>query len=413
VGKALVAVGSVVAALTLTAGSAALAEYARDDSFDGDGLVTVGSDGGDYYNDVQPVDDGYVATGSWDGSRVVIAKHLEDGSLDPTFANDGRRVMDVGDYAYGQEVMPRPSGAFIVLVDTIRGFALVGINSDGSINRDFGERGYVKQGIRRLDLSLHATLDSEQRIVVAASESMADDFTASRLHVWRFGKGGDVDRSFSDGDLTASPRQVNDVRGILTDDEDRVWLVTAQGAKGSWKTAGGSLLRVPESGADVHTVRRFSVWRADGTTPEGIDQRDNGSFLIGLSGPTSARVGVIALDQRGRNVSGYGNAGVVRAECADLCYVFAQELDDNGALVLTGAVDDDASDRVWPADTWVARFTPGGHRDVDFMSGWERVFTLADGRDSAHDVAVDGEGRVLLAGQAGRDAMLLRLAELK
>jgi hypothetical protein len=174
----------------------ALADLSPDSSFGGQGTVIVGSDGLDQFHDVVAVDDGYLAVGAWNnGTRVIVTKYDLAGIKDSTFGDRGRTLIDLGVTASGFEIIERPTGDFLVTAFTDEGFALMVVRGDGSLNRDFGRRGIVKQRTAGF-FTLNATIDDQRRIVMAIGEQTSADWFKSRIHVWRFTRAGNPDRTF-------------------------------------------------------------------------------------------------------------------------------------------------------------------------------------------------------------------------
>jgi hypothetical protein len=232
----------------------------------------------------------------------------------------------------------------------------------------------------------------------------------SRIRVWRFSRDGEPDAKFSGGVVTASPQRVNDVQGVMTDRADRVWLVTSQYASDD-RNAGMSIVRISEDGKLVRTVRRLSVWNRDGTDPVGITRRTDGAILVGVSGSETARVGAFAVTSKGRLIHRYGEGGIVRARCSDLCFVSEQLVDAKGRLILAGGVDPRGGKAWLPTDSWVARLTASGEVDKRFMNGWQHTFNVR-GRhlEIVHGMDLDDQGRLLAAGAAGSKGYLVRFA---
>src|SRR5262249_51878773 len=77
---------------------------------------------------------------------------------------------------------------------------------------------------------------------------------------------------------------------------------------------------------------------------------------------------------------------------------FAVTLQPDGKIVVAGEAGTAGSG--YPEDFLVARFNPNGTLDTSFNngSGWIRVATVPGGFDSAHGVAIDGSGRIVVGG---------------
>jgi uncharacterized delta-60 repeat protein len=146
-----------------------------------------------------------------DSARACVLRLLPDGRLDPSFARDGRAVVDHG---YGNDSAEALvlQGRRIVVAgegrDTAAGarFALARFRRDGRLDRSFGARGrrLVGFGARR-----HAGARAIARtpgggLVVAGSATAEDG--APAIAVARLTRGGRLDRRFSgDGRVVTPP----------------------------------------------------------------------------------------------------------------------------------------------------------------------------------------------------------------
>jgi hypothetical protein len=335
--------------------------------------------------------------------------------VDTTFGKSGATTVRFNGWTGAASITERPSGDFLLTVSRSDGFGLAVVNADGSVNANFG-RGGVVQRLTGSVGGLISAIDSRQRIVVANTDVTSTDPYRSDARVWRFSRGGEPDKRFDGGVVTASPERVNDVQGVMTDGGDRIWLVTSQYAAGD-RNAGMSVVRISESGEAVRVVRRISVWERDGTYPVGITRRADGAILIGVTGAETGRVGAFAVTSKGRLIRSYGDAGVVTARCSDLCFVGEQLVDAQGRLILAGGVDTRDGKAQLPSDSWVGRFTASGNLDKGFMDGWQHTFDVRGrGLELVHGLDVDSQGRLLAAGvtgAAGSLGYLARFANVK
>jgi uncharacterized delta-60 repeat protein len=197
---------------------------APDTSFDGDGRVVTdflpGTDNG--HDAAQAVlvqaDGRIVAAGSGvaGGTSVdfAVARYLPDGSLDPTFSNDGLVTTDFVGYfdeirdlavdTGGRIVTGGQSCEFPGNADEVCDFGLVRYTSDGSLDRRFGRQGRVRtdlggdvgEGIRGV------VVQADGRIVAAGDTSGPG---GSDLGLTRYRADGRLDRSFGVNGVVITP----------------------------------------------------------------------------------------------------------------------------------------------------------------------------------------------------------------
>ena len=130
--------------------------------------------------------------------RIALARVGADGDLNPTFADDGRALvapLDIG----GVEAAARtPDGRVVVLVhDTNDRHALVGLDPDGSVDRDFGDGGVVRIDSRSYGWGSILALPNNK--VLVATENLVARYTAEGTIDRSFGRNGQVDPAVTVG----------------------------------------------------------------------------------------------------------------------------------------------------------------------------------------------------------------------
>ena len=197
---------------------------ALDSSFNGDGqVVTDFLPGADNTHDAAQAvlvqaDGRIVAAGSGvaEGTSVdfAVARYLVDGSLDPTFSNDGRVTSDFVGYfdeirdlavdTGGRLVAGGQSCEFPGNADEVCDFGLARYASDGTLDRRFGRQGRVRtdlggdvgEGIRGV------VVQADGRIVAAGDTAGPG---ASDVGLTRYRSDGRLDRSFGVRGVVITP----------------------------------------------------------------------------------------------------------------------------------------------------------------------------------------------------------------
>jgi uncharacterized delta-60 repeat protein len=124
---------------------------APDTTFSGDGEQTTDLDGADQVSGVAIQPDGkIVAAGSAGGGiYFALARYNADGSLDPTFSGDGKQIPIFGGGLWGEyatAVAIQPNGKIVAVghccdSDIGGAFAVAGLNSDGSLDASWANNG--------------------------------------------------------------------------------------------------------------------------------------------------------------------------------------------------------------------------------------------------------------------------------
>jgi uncharacterized delta-60 repeat protein len=197
---------------------------ALDSSFDGDGRVVTdflpGADNGhDAAQAVLVQADGRIVAGGAGvagGSSVdfAVARYRPNGSLDPTFSNDGLVTTDfVGDFDEIRDLAVDKSGRLVVggqscefpgSSDEVCDFGLARYTATGTLDRRFGRQGRIRtdlggdvgEGIRGVGVQ------ADGRIVTAGDTAGPG---ASDVGLTRYRADGRLDRSFGVNGVVITP----------------------------------------------------------------------------------------------------------------------------------------------------------------------------------------------------------------
>ncbi len=357
-----------------------------DTSFDSDGKQTIdfGSPGQYQYDNATGVAvDGQgciVLAGntsqSGTGYDFAAARLNTDGSLDTSFDGDGKVTTDIGypsdDFTgYGQPMALQADGKIVVAGSayqpgTGQDFFVARYNSDGSLDTSFGSGGKVtidfgSPGQYQPDYATGVAVDGQGRIVLAGStynyqSGTSYDFAAARLNA-----NGSLDTSFDgDGKQTVDFGSPGDYRdnyaaGVAVDGQGRIVLA---GSTDNYQSG---------------TSYDFAAARlnADGSLDTSFD--GDGKQTIDFGSPGQYQ---------------YDNATGVA-------------VDGQGCIVLAGQTYNYQSGTGW--DFAAARLNANGSLDTSFDGDGKQTVDFGSPGDYRDDyapgVAVDGQGRIVLAGQ--------------
>jgi uncharacterized delta-60 repeat protein len=303
-----------------------------------------------------------VVVGEAIGDHVVVAvaRFRPDGTPDPSFGGgDGRVKMSLGGDV---------AAAFDVAVASHDGLAIVGRRTRGTTEDSFVLRldadgepvaAFGGDGLTLVDFGKE---ESANAVSFTASGGIAiagyvSNGTAVRSALARLGPDGRLDPTFSGNgkklvDLSPGADELNDLVVLPND------AIVAAGY------------------ADFATQPRFDLTK---------------------------------LNRNGKLALGFGHQGVVRTDVspgADIANAIA--LTGSGGFVLAGSASNDGR-----GDWGVARYLADGSLDPGFSSDGLRILGWSAAAESAEDVQLDGR-RIVLAGRihpkgAGDDAGVVRL----
>ncbi len=393
-----------------------------DGSFAGTGFTTVDFGPGNFE------DGGSVAVGAGDSIIVggstspgassdwAVAKLTSAGVLDNSFDGDGKQTVDMS--APGNESVTGVAidgSSNIVLggsVGTAFGdadFAVARLTSAGIL-----DSGFSTDGKDTLDIGPTAhSQDFAQDIAIDGTRVVLGGSTGGAMAAVRYTSGGTLDTGFdTDGKATATPGTFSEGNGVVVDGGSRVTVAgSAFGGGGNdfgavRFTSGGSL--DTDFDGDGKLTADLGGNTADAGTAVALDTTAR-LVIAGTSGVGSATdyaaarfSSTGALDTANFHApDGYVKTGVTGDSADDGTAV---AVDANGRTVVAGTTDLAGTD----TDIFVLRYTAGGVLDNSFGTNGVVTTDVQSGApDSASDVVIDGNGRIVVAGDtAGQFAVL-------
>ncbi len=190
----------------------------QDTTFSGDGWATTSIDLGEFCYDIAVQPDGTIlmfgdSSNGWDFDFALVG-YNSNGSLNTAFDTDGKLVTNLGlSHDHGRGMVIQPDGKIVTAGFSSNGlnydFALVRYNEDGSLDTSFDADGVVISGIGSgSDLGYDVALQSDGKIVVAGSSWNGSN---SDFALVRYNSDGSLDTTFDgDGKLTTAIGSSND-----------------------------------------------------------------------------------------------------------------------------------------------------------------------------------------------------------
>ncbi|HEY9401176.1 MAG TPA: Calx-beta domain-containing protein [Pyrinomonadaceae bacterium] len=349
-----------------------------DNTFDVDGQVTTDF-GGSFeqanavaiQTDGRIVVAGEIATSVAADDNFALARYNPDGSLDNTFDGDGKVVTDFDLVDGARDVVIQPDGRIVAAgragtIPTGTFFALARYTTTGALDTSFDTDGKVLTDVGggRFNLGGRGVaLYTDGRIVVAGGDNTSGQLD---FGVVRYDPTGAPDASF-DGDGKA-----------ITDfplNEETIADMTLQ--------PDGKIVAVGRMNARVI-----------------IDDAQDFNFLLARYNPDGS------LD------TSFGAGGLVSTDFTGNGDDFARSvvLQPDGKIVVAGQTGGQFS-LLPSADTsfGVARYNPNGTLDATFGTGGRVVVNFGSGHESANAIALQTDGKIVLAGSDFFDFKLARL----
>lgn len=314
-----------------------------DTSFDGDGKVTTSfGTGSESANAVAIQNDGKIVVAGSANNKFTVVRYNFDGSLDLSFDGDGKVQTDFGaEFATANSVAIQTDGKLVVAgIVSVGGqfdFGVVRYLANGSLDPTFGSNGRVTTAVGFLnDHANSVAVQGDGKIVVGGYSQVSAEPYTVHFSLVRYNIDGSVDPGFGKGG------------GVITPDQN----VVNQGLSLAVQPD-GKIVLAGNSGGDFAFVR----YNPDGS----IDQSfgTNGKAVV----PNTSTVYSIAIQPDGKIVA------------AGTSY--------------NGTNNDFA----------LVRLESNGSLDPSFGNNG-RVVTSVHGDDRAYAVAIQSDGRLVVAGSS-------------
>ena len=381
-----------------------------DALFNNGGMVTLDTFGDhDFGNAVAVQSDNKVLVGGYvstpEGYDVAVARFNVDGTLDTSFGSGGVAVTDLGtsfDTAFALKV--QGDGKVVLAGGTLGvggDFALVRYNANGTLDSGFGSGGIVRTDIQQNhDMASAMTLTSDGHIVVVGS---AIQTGWQQFAVAKYTSSGALDSTFGGGDGIAVIEFAGgqSVGRAVTMLADGSMIVAGQAM--SFDDLGMSYAAV-KLGADGTQDAMFGTDGWAKVNLGGLDERANAVVILGggrivLVGESTTDsgqdVGLAALTSDGQLDTTFGGgAGYVVTDFAGgYDWGAGAYLQADGKILVAGSAGVNGL-----SEFAAARYNPDGSLDSTFGGGGTVSHPFAAGESFGNAVTLDGQGRILIAG---------------
>jgi uncharacterized delta-60 repeat protein len=345
------------------------------------------------------------------------------GELDTGFGNGGKVAVTLGQSGAYNDVALQPDGK-IVLVgydfvsDNNSDFAVTRLNANGSVDTGFGSAGTTLigfvdpgDGTPLNDVATSVALRSDGKILVAGATSTGNGFTIAALA--RLNPDGTPDGSFGGGlggRAQGPGRAIVNLPGLVSD-----LALDAQGrivlAGTSSPTPGGDgSTRAFLARADADAVSLDSTFGTRGTAVIGFGGDQDGLDAMALQ-PDGKIVAVGYTDSSAAigRVTPSGAADTSFAVVGNRAFVYASGGIARDVVVEPdGDIDVAGKSRNLPGFD-VTRLSPAGNF-VNTLDGQNTAgFTFGADDDADYAIALQANGKILLAGTSGRSFAVGRL----
>ena len=286
--------------------------------------------------------------GEVDGSGAAdfgVARYLANGSPDTSFGTGGRVIVSIADSNdYPKDIFVQSDGKIVVAGAANVDFGVIRLTPAGALDTTFGTGGKVMTDINGNDYAEAGALQADGKIIVAGRGTGTGgvDFILARYLT-----NGALDTSFGTGGKLST--------AVGTADRSDWCLGLAVQPDGKFIAAGYTVTSTQSD--DFAAVRYL----------------DNSALDASFGAGGIAITGITQFRDR----------------------AMAAAIQPDGAIILAGSGDSGSGD-----DFGVVRLLPNGTADAGFATNGRLLVPFGTGADIANAVAVQPDGRIIIAGEA-------------
>ncbi|MEX2168718.1 MAG: choice-of-anchor Q domain-containing protein [Pirellulales bacterium] len=377
-----------------------------DTTFDGDGKLAtdIGASASiaDYATSVVVQGDDKIVVAGAGGYGIAVVRYNANGTLDATFDDDGKLTTDLGPFSYGNSVAMQDDGKIVVAGGTDDGseydFAVVRYDTNGALDTSFDDDGKLTTDFGALDEYGYSVAVQADGKIVVVGESGSD------LAVVRYNTNGILDTTFDgDGKMTMDVGSGFDQANSVAVQADGKLVLAARSFHGN--DLDFAVVRYDSSGVlDTGfgdggiVITDFAFVTLDDQASDVAMQADGKTVVVGLtSNPGLNDNFVVArYNVDGSLDTSFDGDGVITADfggARDAGHAVAIQAD--GKIIVVGRSGNGSS-----GNFALARFLSDGQLDASFGVGGKVTTDFFGEEDSAYDVALQSDGRIVVVGDS-------------
>ncbi|MFO1008373.1 MAG: protein kinase [Planctomycetaceae bacterium] len=389
-----------------------------DTTFDGDGKIALAiGDRDDVGHSVELLDDGKILlagttdiAGQYD---VAVVRFNTDGTLDTTFDGDGKKIQAIGALDdYGFDVAAGRDGKIVVAGNSNNGentdFAVARFNSDGTLDSSFDH-----DGPGRVVTSFGINQDEPRQVIIANGKIVVAGFTWNGsdwdLALARFNRDGTLDKTFDeDGKLTARFGSLYDMAHCVAAQRDGKLVVAGYSNNG--KDYDFAVARYNLDGSLDSTFDGDGKLTTDFENSEevsfGVAIQDDGKIVVAgyaVVGPAYDFALTRYNEDGSLDTTFDGDGKVTTAIGSSHDLAFSLVLQNDGKIVVAGSSISEG--RTVFA---LARYRTDGSLDPTFDGDGRSITEFGVSDSHANSIALQGDGKIIAAGPSSDGFSLAR-----
>lgn len=381
-----------------------------DNTFNGNGIVTGSYTSGNNSADAMAIQpDGKIivagGTGTASSIKVGVSRHNSDGTLDSTFGTAGKMDFSSGWIkSFVKDIKIQQDGKIVMggyrWNNSTGDFLMVRLNANGSFDTTFGTNGIAIIDGGQTEVAESFDIDSNGDYMI--SGYIEDDFAMAKVKSdgtldTNFGNSGWVITPFSDYASYSFDTLVSDIDGriflagmLLNGYENKYeYAIAAYLPNGTLDTTFGDQGKLH---FNVGTDNDFGMR---------ILQLKNGQILFGghswyATSPLRYELAVARLNADGRFDNTYGTNGIFKTRLVGngTSYFAGMALQENDKLVITGSANEGND-----YNFGLARVNPNGALDTTFGQGGKVFMQIPTSTyGESYNVGIQADGKIVVSG---------------
>lgn len=390
-----------------------------DNTFGTNGIVKTVSLQEAFEMVIQP-DDKIIVVGSVNNTTtdMAIARYNANGSLDNTFGTNGIVTIDFNNGNDDASAVVLQQDGKIVVVGRAQqssansnyDIAAIRLLPNGTLDNTFATNGKFQLDVDgyAYDYALDVALQNDGKIVIVA---MAGTNMFNKNAVIRLNTNGTLDNSFDgDGILKAFSYPggiMSSIHSVAIQQDGKILI-------GGSNTNNFAVARLNSNGSTDNTyATNGGITIPEMATESKIYLQDDGKLLCTYSNITSTTVVVVRLNSNGSLDAGFGNNGKVVTQIGTAStYNYGRDLvvQPDGKIIVCGSTNLSSSN----SDYLLVRYLPNGTIDNTFGATGNGIVTTSVGTtddDRGKSVRLQSNGKIVVAGSTctgSCDFVLLR-----
>jgi len=334
----------------------------------------------------------------------ALVRYNVNGSLDTTFGGDGKVTTFTQDTngdgfgdtnAIAHAVVVQSDGKIVAAGSSGTDFALIRYNANGTLDTTFSGDGIVVTSVSGGDDTIRAmALQPSDGKIVVAGESSGDFVVA------RYNTNGTLDTSFGNSGITVTARSGNNnIHALAIQPDGKVVVAGVSG--GHFALARYSAVGVLDSTFDLDGIVDGGPGQANA-----LALQADGKIVVGgfVSGGGKQDFVLLRFDATGAPDFSFGAVGkVVTSVGSDDAEINGLVIHPSGAITAVGSAGN-GTDR----DFALVGYTATGALDVTFGETGQVVTPISNFDDEAKAVSRQSDGKVVVAGSADADFVVVR-----